>query len=500
MSDTHHSQPDDDRSWLAFLNQFLGPQGAQEALNAMRQAGIDPDAMGAAAGLPNDPSQLSAMIGQMQQMLSDAGDNPINTTLAREMARQVLAQNASGESVIVQSQHAQYTQALQVADLWLDTVTDFAPSSGTRSVASRHDWLEACSETLLWLAEPVAVHMVEAMVQTMSGQLGAPGMPLELAESPGAGQFASSLLRPMAAAAFGAQLGHAIGTLACEVFGFCDIGIPLASHHRTGLVAANVEAFADDLEIPFEEVLQFLALREAAAGRLYSAVPWLDSHVSAIIRTYAEGITIDMEALTEALRSVDPTNPDSIRAAMSGGLFQMAQSPEQQAALARLETALAVVEGWVDVVTEQASRAHLPNAHALAEMIRRRRATGGPAEHVFASLVGLELRPARLRDAARLFTLVQRERGIEGRDQLFSHPDLMPSSADLDDPDSFLAMREAEADAEADFDAGLQAILDGTLPFHDAASAHDAETHEDPSIDGDERSKSDEDPDERRGS
>jgi putative hydrolase len=79
----------------------------------------------------------------------------------------------------------------------------------------------------------------------------------------------------------------------------------------------------------------------------------------------------------------------------------------------------------------------MPSAVQLAETVRRRRAAGGPAEQTFATLVGLQLRPRRLRDAANLWAAVRDARGIEGRDELWSHPDLLPSAADLDDPIGF---------------------------------------------------------------
>jgi uncharacterized protein (DUF2342 family) len=79
----------------------------------------------------------------------------------------------------------------------------------------------------------------------------------------------------------------------------------------------------------------------------------------------------------------------------------------------------------------------MPAAVQLAETVRRRRAAGVPAEQTFATLVGLQLRPRRLRDAANLWAAVRDARGVEGRDNLWSHPDLMPSTTDLDDPIGF---------------------------------------------------------------
>jgi hypothetical protein len=97
----------------------------------------------------------------------------------------------------------------------------------------------------------------------------------------------------------------------------------------------------------------------------------------------------------------------------------------------------------VATVVEDAAAERLPQAGALAEAIRRRRATGGPAERTFATLVGLELRPRRLREAAEIWRRLTDVRGSQGRDELWAHPDLMPTAEDFDDPEGFVAGRPA---------------------------------------------------------
>src|SRR5262249_45049909 len=79
----------------------------------------------------------------------------------------------------------------------------------------------------------------------------------------------------------------------------------------------------------------------------------------------------------------------------------------------------------------------LPSVPRLAEAFRRRRAAGGPAEQTFAALVGLELRPRRLREAAALWSALTEHRGISGRDALWGHPDLLPGDEDFANPDGF---------------------------------------------------------------
>lgn len=435
-------------SWEDVLRSLLGEEGAAKALESMRAAGLDPTAMGEAAGLPKDRDQLMMMVTQMQAMLAASGEGPVNWNLARDFARQQV--HTAGDPFPTAAEENRVRQALQVADLWLDPVTELVPARVERAALSRAAWVERTLPTFQTLAEPVASSVVAAIVSTLQNAAGSvEGLGI-------AGGNATDLLRRLASAAFGMQLGGAVAGLAKEVFGFTDIGLPLSSEAATCLVPANVRAFAEGLDIPLEEVVQFLAVREAAYCRLYAATPWLRSHVLGIVDAYAREIRIDTDAMENALRSIDPADPEQLRAAMGSGVFALDTTPAQRAALARLETTLAVIEGWLEVVTTQAVQGQLTHVGALTEMLSRRRAAGGPAEDTFKSLVGLELRPRRVRDAAALWSTLTSGAGIAERDAVWAHPDLMPSSEELDDPTGFAAAR---ASASQDFEDALEALL-----------------------------------------
>src|SRR5690606_21399280 len=129
---------------------------------------------------------------------------------------------------------------------------------------------------------------------------------------------------------------------------------------------------------------------------------------------------------------------------------------------------LALIEGWVSTVVDAAATGKLPSAAALAETMRRRRASGGPAEHAFGTLVGLELRPRRLREAAALWRLVAERGGASRRDGLRAHPDLLPSSEEIDHPARLLerlglAGAEPAAVEPDEFDRELAKLLDQGL-------------------------------------
>lgn len=155
-----------------------------------------------------------------------------------------------------------------------------------------------------------------------------------------------------------------------------------------------------------------------------------------------------------------PKIPTSCKSLLQDHLFTPEPSEAQQRALDHLATLLALVEGWVDEVTERATSQHLPNAVALAEAVRRRRATGGPAERTFASLVGLELRPRRLRDAANLFAALEEAAGADARDKAWQHPDFAPTAGDLDDPMGYVARRTGSEQAPQEQPAQRDAMDD----------------------------------------
>jgi putative hydrolase len=140
-------------------------------------------------------------------------------------------------------------------------------------------------------------------------------------------------------------------------------------------------------------------------------------------------------------------------------------------ALRRLETLLALIEGWVETVAAAAAGDRLPGYSALAETMRRRRATGGPAEQTFSTLVGLQLRPRRLRDAATVWAAMADRHGVPARDRLWSHPDLLPTSDDLDEPMDFVARQGLDDELAA---------LTGDLDDAPDDDAPDDETGDDP--------------------
>ena len=155
------------------------------------------------------------------------------------------------------------------------------------------------------------------------------------------------------------------------------------------------------------------------------------------IEEYSSQISVDSNRISELMGQIDPTNPLSIQEALSGGLFEPQLNASQTAALMRTERLLALIEGWVYEVVNIAALGRLPGIAALQEAMIRRRASGGPAEKTFGALIGLELRPKLIREAAQFWNKQTLTFGTNVRDSLWNHPDLLPSIEELQDPQFF---------------------------------------------------------------
>lgn len=411
---------------------------------------------GAGGGVPNpfgggmpmgDPQQFADALRQFADLMSYQG-GAINWDLAKNIARQTVS--AQGDPSVLANESSAVGDAVRLADLWLEDASALPSGIRTATAWSRSEWVEATMPVWATLCQPIA----ERAVDTMSGLLTVSQddldeLPPEMrtmmsALSGGGGGLAGfgglgEMMRRVGGMMIGGQAGAAVGALAEEIISSSDIGLPIGPPGTAALLPAGVAAFGSGLSVDAEEVRLFVALREAAHHRLFSHVPWLRARLLGAVEDYARGIKIDADALRDAMPQIDPANPEALNEALSGAaLFQPEDTDEQKAALARLETLLALVEGWVATVVADAAQGRLPQSDALAEAIRRRRATGGPAERTFATLVGLELRPRRLREAAAIWRGLTDTRGVAGRDEIWAHPDLLPTAEDLDDPDAFV--------------------------------------------------------------
>lgn len=363
-------------------------------------------------------------------------------------------------------------EALDLAELWLNDATVFPATTTNSDVAwSRREWLDSSITGWQKMVEPLAEGMATALstvLTEMTRELGGSqpeGMDEDtsnevrdaIAENLGLpqgfpmGGFSVEAINPIMRTFMGSlvatQLGLSVGGLALKLTGSHDVSLPLFSKPGSHLIPQNIKEWSKDLEIDEREIMYFLALREAAAARLFAHTPWLAPYIQNCMTQYGKGIRIDVESIQrqaeDAMASgeLDINNPASINVAINQGMFMPEQTPQQAAALEKLEMALALIEGWIDHVVTMAGKDRLPSFISLQEMQRRNRATNSPAQQLFASLLGLEVSPRKSRECSifwgELLSLGL-ENGIEVRDHRWEDSALLPTLKDLSDPEGFI--------------------------------------------------------------
>ncbi|WP_152531596.1 zinc-dependent metalloprotease [Mycobacterium sp. UM_CSW] len=376
---------------------------------------------------------LGQIFTQLGQMFSSAGtvmaggksSGPVNY----ELARRVASSSIGFVAPIPASTTKAIADAVHLAETWLDGATAL-PAGTSKAVGwSPSDWVDNTLETWKRLCDPMAEQIATVWASSLPEEAKSMAGPL------------MAMMSQMGGMAFGSQLGQALGRLSREVLTSTDIGLPLGPKGVAAILPDAVDSFASGLEQPRSEILTFLAAREAAHHRLFSHVPWLSSQLLGAVEAYASGMKIDMSGIEELARDFNPaslSDPAAIEELLGQGVFEPKATPAQKQALERLETLLALIDGWVQVVVTAALGDRIPGTAALSETLRRRRASGGPAEQTFATLVGLELRPRKLREAAALWERLTEAAGADARDAVWQHPDLLPGAEDLDEPAGFI--------------------------------------------------------------
>lgn len=405
------------------------------------------------SGGANFGGNLGDILGQFGEMLSGMGApgqqgqpndkpkrDPVNYDVALRTARREI-KDPKGATA---NDRTAVSESTRLANLWLDDASAL-PDSGARPEAwSADDWLTNTLPTWKRLVSPVAEHMDRAQLEAMPEQAREVFGPI------------SQMLGHFNSMNFGARLGQALGDLANQALTGNDFGLPVAPSGIIGVVPKNIEPISDQLSVPGQEVLVYISAREAARQRLFTHVPWLVERIVSSVEEYSVGLELDTSHIEEQIRNLDleSGDPAKLQEAIQG-MQDVDMAPRvtsrNAAAASRLETLLALVEGWVEVVVEDALGQRIPSTAALTESWARRRATGGSAEHAFNNIVGIELGTPKTNEAAQLWRRATEAVGVDRRDKVWDHPDFLPTAEHLDNPAAFIdTLLDDAADAQFD--------------------------------------------------
>jgi putative hydrolase len=410
------------------------------------------------------PENLTAMFSNMPGMPGMPGfglgpqgatNDPLPIATVRETAKKFVT--AHGVAPLSTRDQGVVASAYEIAEIWLNEATTFpsALSPTHASAVNRADWVDLTITGWHRDIAPLAQGLLEAMTDLLAQAGREQGVDLGQGEGEASQiplEAIGGLLRTFIGSMVATQLGQSVGSLAATVTGAHDAGLPILDPAHPVLIPENIAAWAADLEIPQSEVFIYHALRESAVARLFAHNPWLVSYIQSTITEYGRGIRIDLEAIQrqaeEAMNHFDPSQPlnnqINLNVELNNGIFSPEESPQQKAALEKLETVLALIDGWSDDVVTTAAGDRIPNIEQLRETQRRRRASSTPAQQLFATLLGLEVSPRLTREASAFWKAIREEQSLDKRDGIWAG--ILPTADDLQNPSAFISSTEIPDD------------------------------------------------------
>jgi coenzyme F420 biosynthesis associated uncharacterized protein len=247
----------------------------------------------------------------------------------------------------------------------------------------------------------------------------------------------SRMTRVVTARTAGLQVGGVVAYLGGRVLGQYDpFGGP-EGDGRLLLVAPNVHAARQALDVPSTDFGLWVCLHEATHRLQFTAVPWLRSYFADEVGRFLSvaqgpdrGAVFDR--LPEVVRSVRSSGGDSL------ALVELLQGPEQRAVLDRLLALTTLLEGHADHVMDAVGPEVVPTVATIRARFTARRRGGGLVDRVLRAVLGVEAKVRQYAVGSAFTSHVVLATGMDGFNKVWESPQTLPTRAELADPGAWI--------------------------------------------------------------
>jgi coenzyme F420 biosynthesis associated uncharacterized protein len=286
-------------------------------------------------------------------------------------------------------------------------------------LVGREEWAAVNIDSLAGLIDPVAMRLERRF------------------------EFAGPLagaLQAGATATLAAEVGLVMGYVSTRVLGQYDVSLLGGdAPPRLLFVAPNLRKAVRELEVDPEAFYRWICAHELTHVFQFQGVPWLREHLSAMVREYLASVEVRIERGSAGGLPSLPNPARLVAAFNEGGLAALVQTKEQRALMERVQTTMAVVEGYSEHVMDSIGERAIPDREALrAAMDRRRRSRSAP-ELVIERLLGLDIKLRQYEQGKRFCDAVVDAAGIEVLDRVWEAPGSLPNAWELEHPADWVA-------------------------------------------------------------
>jgi coenzyme F420 biosynthesis associated uncharacterized protein len=260
----------------------------------------------------------------------------------------------------------------------------------------------------------------------------------------GAGPFAGPL-RAAAGATVAAECGLVLGYMSQRVLGQYELSLLEPERPaRLLFVGPNLARAVRDLDIDSDSFMRWIVLHEVTHVLQFTGVPWLRDHMGALMREYLA--TVDVRIERGAAGGL-PSLPDMgqlVERFREGGLVALVQTGEQRRIFDRIQAVMSVIEGYSEHVMDAVGEQVLPAYAGLRDAMERRRRNRSAPERVLQRMLGLDLKMRQYELGKRFCDAVAERHGIETLNRVWESPESMPTLAEIDGPEAWVARVRGE--------------------------------------------------------
>jgi len=285
-------------------------------------------------------------------------------------------------------------------------------------LVSRDEWASVNLESLSRLLDPVAGRLEQRL--DFAGPL-------------------AGALKAGAAATLATEAGLVIGYVSQRVLGQYDVSLLGGdAPPRLLFVAPNLRKAVRELGVEADPFHRWICAHELTHVFQFQGVPWLRDHLGGMVREYLSSVEVRIESGTAGGLPSLPNPTRLVELFREGGLAALVQTKEQRALMARMQAAMAVVEGYSEHVMDAIAAEAIPNWEPLRAALDTRRRSRSAPERIIERLLGLDFKMRQYEQGKRFCDAVAAEAGIEALNRVWEAPSALPTTAELERPADWL--------------------------------------------------------------
>lgn len=243
---------------------------------------------------------------------------------------------------------------------------------------------------------------------------------------------------PLLAGSVGVQTGVVLSFLASRVLGQYD---PFAGPEGDGkllLVAPNVVAAQQAMNVPGKDFRMWVCLHECTHRLQFTAVGWLRGYFADEVERLIGGLAgTDIDGLANLVSSL-PDRLKEVRKDRSFGLAELFQSPQQREVFDRLIALSTLLEGHADYVMDAVCPEVVPTVETIGVRFTARRKGGGLFDKLLRSLLGVEAKIRQYAEGAAFTRQVIDTVWMDNFNTVWRSPNTLPTRTEIAEPDKWI--------------------------------------------------------------